>query len=387
MANNELPACYAMVQPGLEDLAGEEITQSLGGTIKRSGNGIVVFRLDDIDRSILQLRTTEDVFLYGWGTDELTYRAKDLESIQNWTDRRVKWDTLLKIHHAVTPKPKAKPTYRLVAQMNGVHGYRRVDALKAMSRGLAGKLPASWKHAEENAAIEIWLTIDGAMAICGMRLSDKTMRHRTYKHEHLPASIRPTVAAAMVRLADLKPGQTVLDPMCGAGTLLAEAFLSTKGKKGADGAAWQLHLVGGDIDTSHVRAAQTNLRQFGVADLPGWDARVAARGRIGRSHSQQSAVRQAAQYPGGDRAAVSPKRARDGPRLASGRQKRADRVGRQAVTRGNRSSRLEARSLCAVAHVGAARGDWRLSESEVPLAQVIHPISSQSSQRPQRLGT
>ena len=154
--------------------------------------------------------------------------------------------------------------------MNGVHGYRRVDALKAMSRGLAGKLPASWKHAEENASVEIWLTIHGAMAICGMRLSDKTMRHRTYKHEHLPASIRPTIAAAMVRLADLKPNQTVLDPMCGAGTLLAEAFFFTKGKKTSDGGFWQTRFLGGDIEHSHVRATQANLRPFHITDIKEW---------------------------------------------------------------------------------------------------------------------
>ena len=59
-----------------------------------------------------------------------------------------------------------------------------------MARGLAGMIPASWKHADDNASLEIWLTIDGAMAICGMRLSDRTMRHRTYKEEHLPASDR-----------------------------------------------------------------------------------------------------------------------------------------------------------------------------------------------------
>jgi 23S rRNA G2445 N2-methylase RlmL len=197
----ELPACYALVQEGLEGVAGEEIAD-FGGDIKRSGAGIVVFRLDDIDPSILELRTTEDIFLYAWGTDELSYRAKDLESIERWTDK-VRWDALLKVHHAITPKPKGKPTFRLVAQMTGVHGYRRVDALKAMTRGLAGKLPASWRHAEENASVEIWLTIHGATALCGMRLSDRSMRHRTYKHEHLPASIRPTVAAAMARLADV----------------------------------------------------------------------------------------------------------------------------------------------------------------------------------------
>ena len=78
----------------------------------------------------------------------------------------------------------------------------------------------------------------------------------------------------MVRLADLKPNNTVLDPMCGAGTLLAEAILSTKGRKSSDGTAWELRCLGGDIDASHVRAAQANLRQFDVTDLRGWDARA-----------------------------------------------------------------------------------------------------------------
>jgi 23S rRNA G2445 N2-methylase RlmL len=110
------------------------------------------------------------------------------------------------------------------------------------------------------------------MAICGLRLSDRTMRHRTYKYEHLAASIRPTVAAAIVWLADLKPNQAVLDPMCGAGTLLAEAHLSTLGKKTAAG-AWPMHFIGGDLERGHVRAAQANLRQFHITDLHEWDAR------------------------------------------------------------------------------------------------------------------
>lgn len=273
MAGSDLPPCYAMVHEGLEAVAGEEIAQSLGGKVKRSGNGFVVFRLNEIDRDILKLRTTEDVFLFGWGTDELSYRAKDLESIERWTARDVHWDQLLKLHHAITPKPKGKPTFRFVAQMTGTHGYRRVDALHAMSRGLTGVIPGSWKFAEENAAVEIWLTINGATAICGMRLSDRTMRHRTYKHEHLPASIRPTIAGAIARLADLKPNQTVLDPMCGAGTLLAEAHLSVRGKRTAEGVDWPMTFVGGDLDAGHVRAAQANLRQFKITDVREWDAR------------------------------------------------------------------------------------------------------------------
>jgi tRNA (guanine6-N2)-methyltransferase len=269
----EIPPCYALVQPGLEEVAGEEIARALGGKVKKQGEGLVVFRVNEIDRSLLDLKTTEDVFLLAWGTDELSFRAQDLDSIRRWTARDANWDLLLKLHHSVRPKPKGKPSYHLVAQMTGVHGYRRIDAMKAMAQGLAGKLPASWRPAEENAALEVWITIHGATAVCGVRLSDRTMRHRTYKHEHLPASLRPTVAAAMVTLADLKPNQAVLDPMCGAGTLLAEALLSVKGKRGSDGGPWRMQFWGGDVDGHHLRAAGVNLRPLGDVRLQSWDAR------------------------------------------------------------------------------------------------------------------
>src|SRR5262245_51625045 len=190
----KLPPCYAMVLPGLEPIAAEEIEQELGGEVKRTGPGLVVFRLGEIDSSLLRLRTTEDVFLYAWGTDSLTYRAGDLESIRRWTARQVDWRQLLRIHHTIRPKPKGRPTYHLVCQMSGEHGYRRKDALEALARGLTGKFPENWRSADENAAVEVWLTIHGATAICGLRLSDRTMRHRTYKIEHLRASLRPTLA-------------------------------------------------------------------------------------------------------------------------------------------------------------------------------------------------
>jgi 23S rRNA G2445 N2-methylase RlmL len=220
-----------------------------------------------VDASVLRLRTTEDVFLLAWGTDKLTHRALDLDNIRRWTARDADWEQLLRLHHAIRPKPKGKPTYRLVTQMTGKHVYRRVDARKAMADGLAGKLPASWRHAEENAAVEIWLTIHGSTAFCGLRLSDASMRHRTYKVEHLPASLRPTVAAAMVRLAEVKPNQTVLDPMCGAGTILAElrAWARQNGVPGVR--AW-----GGDLSAAALRAAGTNLRRSGDAILARWDA-------------------------------------------------------------------------------------------------------------------
>jgi tRNA G10 N-methylase Trm11 len=56
----------------------------------------------------------------------------------------------------------------------------------------------------------------------------------------------------------------VLDPMCGAGTILAEALATTGGKNTA---------LGGDREAKALRAAGTNLRRLGGALLARWDAR------------------------------------------------------------------------------------------------------------------
>src|SRR5579875_4088401 len=101
-----VPACYALVHPGLETIAAEEIENDLGGEVKKTGPGIVVFRLPEIDARVLKLRTTEDVFLLAWGSDQLSCRAEDLDRIRRWTAREADWPTLLRIHHTLRPKPK-----------------------------------------------------------------------------------------------------------------------------------------------------------------------------------------------------------------------------------------------------------------------------------------
>jgi tRNA (guanine6-N2)-methyltransferase len=263
-----LPACYAIVLPGLEAVAADEIARDLGAEVKKSERGIVLFRVPQIGPELLKLRTVEDVFLLIWGSDSLTYRAADLKQIKHWTAKEPDWPQLLRLHHSVHPKPKGKPTYRLVSQMSGTHAYRRIDAAKAMAQGLAGAFPASWKPADENAAVEVWLTIRGATAVCGLRLSDRSMRHRTWKAEHLPASLRPTMAAAMVRLAGTSPGDCVLDPMCGAGTIMGEQLELSKQRR-----AGKVDVLGGDLEMNALRAAAANLRRVGPALLARWDAR------------------------------------------------------------------------------------------------------------------
>jgi 23S rRNA G2445 N2-methylase RlmL len=154
--------------------------------------------------------------------------------------------------------------------MQGEHGYQRQDAKEAFLAGLQGKIPAGWFPAtDENAWFEVWLTIRGRTAVCGVRLSDRTMRHRTYKTEHVMASLRPTVAAAMVWLAGVAPGMTVVDPMCGAGTILAETIRLAEARRYIG-----TRVVGGDIDPHAVFVSKENLTNIGVGrpDVQRWDA-------------------------------------------------------------------------------------------------------------------
>lgn len=263
------PALYATVQPGLEPIAADEINRELGGVVKKVERGLVVFKLDQITPKLLELRTTEDVFLLCWGSDALSYKSDDLSNFRKWTANRPDWPAYFKIHHALRPMTKGKPTFHLVCQREGEHGFRRIDALDALADGLAGKIPAGWQPQDENAWLEIWLTIKGSTAVCGLRLSDRTMRHRLYKEDHILASLRPTVAGGMVHLAGVGPGMTVLDPMCGAGTILAETIEVAKRR----GKAGRVTVLGGDIDPNAMFVTGQNLDNVGPAVLARWDSR------------------------------------------------------------------------------------------------------------------
>ena len=78
------------------------------------------------------------------------------------------------------------------------------------------------------------------------------------------ASTNPLVGAVMVRLAKIQPGQTVLDPFCGAGTLLVLA-----GEMAAPG-----RLVGGELQARWLALAAENARLRAIpATLVRADAR------------------------------------------------------------------------------------------------------------------
>ena len=92
--------------------------------------------------------------------------------------------------------------------------------------------------------------------------------YRPFSH---PISLHPRLAKALVNLAGIKPGQTILDPFCGTGGILLEAGLI--GCK----------ILGGDIDQRMIDGSIQNLEHYGIMepdirkiDVSDWSEKVDA---------------------------------------------------------------------------------------------------------------
>jgi 23S rRNA G2445 N2-methylase RlmL len=249
---------YALVVPGLEDLAaaeiaaaGAEVTEVLEPRDRRAS--IVLFRAADL-APMLRCGLLEDVFVAVASDPALGTRPPSLASA---TLTRATIERALLAHHAVRPK-RAGRSFRVVARMSGRHRFRREDIERAWERAL-GRLLTHWV-VRRPATLELWVHVVEDRLLAGIRLSGDDLAQRSWKIAHLPASLKPTIARAMVLLSEPRYGDIVLDPMCGAGTLLRESM---------DAGRCRL-VAGGDIAGDALEAARTNAGR--QAALARWDA-------------------------------------------------------------------------------------------------------------------
>jgi 23S rRNA G2445 N2-methylase RlmL len=153
--------------------------------------------------------------------------------------------------------------YRVIARMAGQHPFRRIDLAREVARGIAERRDHSWRLSPNEADVEFWATLLPGEFILGLRLSDERMRHREYKRAHIPGSLRPSVAAALALLSKPMADDVVLDPLCGAGTLLIER---------AHLGRYRL-LIGCDRDQKALSAARDNVGpRYKPLELHQWDS-------------------------------------------------------------------------------------------------------------------
>lgn len=266
---------YLQTMPGLGQLAWQEVQTRLGPAQGKKGprtigirlvprrNDIVLLHYGGDARALLQLRTSEDVFAVAVRAFDVAPDERGLRQMHAATrESRSVGDALAAWTHVL--RTRRKPTtFRVVVREVGAHQFRRRDIGRAVADGILSGWPGRWHQVDEEADVEVWVTLLERELLCGVRLSGPGMRQREKVH-HMPAALRPALAAAMIQLTEPAPDDVFLDPMAGTGTLLIERAAAGPFR----------HLYGGDNNVEALKALRTNTRTIrGEVTSERWDAR------------------------------------------------------------------------------------------------------------------
>jgi tRNA (guanine6-N2)-methyltransferase len=238
----------------------------LGTAVVPERNGMVLFEYSGQARDLLQLRLIEDLFFVVARLEDLRLSREGLNQLETLAARAPDITAGLQLARQLQPGRggHGKIQFRVVARQAQEAAYRRVDAQNAVERGIKSRTDHQWRLTETG-AIEFWLTLFPDEAVLALRLSDEHMRHRDYKIEHLPASLRPSAAAALVWLTRPDIDDVFLDPMCGAGTLLIERAHAGR----------YAQLLGGDIRDDAIAVARANIGpRYKPIEVRRWDVRA-----------------------------------------------------------------------------------------------------------------
>jgi 23S rRNA G2445 N2-methylase RlmL len=239
--------CFA----GLADLGAREIS-SLGASnvastrIRNYDRLSFGIRTGDIPR-LRALRLFEDV-LVDLGRIQRAERASDLARL---TDV-IRKDGLLRAiqeknrFNGVRTGGRKTPTFACFVKQDRDRRLHRSEIANAVERLVSQQFPR-WR-ASDPAQLEIWVFWTGA-ATFSLRLTDERFKYRGMRPPEREAALRPTIAAAMAAVAGPRDGETILDPMCGSGTLLIEARARNA----------NVRLVGTDISRAAIDLAASRI--------------------------------------------------------------------------------------------------------------------------------
>lgn len=110
----------------------------------------------------------------------------------------------------------------------------------------------------EDYDINIRADVVGNLVIVGTQINFYDLsKERHFLKFRNAVTIKTNLAYAMVRCANIQPGNKVVDPFCGSGTLLLEALEFYKGK---------INCVGLDVSRRSAEGARENARAEGFGD-------------------------------------------------------------------------------------------------------------------------
>ncbi|WP_280409044.1 methyltransferase domain-containing protein [Nocardia brasiliensis] len=237
---------------GLESVVAADVLRLGLGTVVELGHREIHCYASSSDTNIQRLRTADDAFV-------LVATGPDIGRT---------WDSATALTGLVTALDASRlkdARYRcggplgfgvgieVSASFLGRRNFNRYDIEDTIGLKLSEHLGLQYHSRRGGSrppdACSSWrVVLDGQRARLMLRIAAQPLHRRDYKSQTVPGSLHPPVASAMVQLAELRADDRVLDPCCGAGTLLLEAMHCQP--------AATYH--GFDIDPAAVRATRAN---------------------------------------------------------------------------------------------------------------------------------
>jgi tRNA (guanine6-N2)-methyltransferase len=230
----------AFVTRGLEDIAAAEIGEMsvIAGGIETRPK-VVLTQVSDV-RGLRRLRTVDDVAV-------VSASSPSVHDLQALLSLVIEQADLEKTIEQALRTDRLDGTFSITVSAAHVPYGTSGVIEEAVASAISARY--EWRYTElQRAPIDIRVFIDGTWALIGVRLFDEPLSRRTYRVVNLRGALRPTVAAALVRIANPDGGRPrIWDPFCGSATILCEA------------AEQGYEVWGTDIDSEAVDASRENL--------------------------------------------------------------------------------------------------------------------------------
>ena len=203
---------FAACAPGFESILQAEIEALPDSSNVQAERGGVAFNgsLDMLYHSNLRLRTAHRVLLRIGD-----FLAQSYPMLFN-AAKKIPWELYLGFNQSYSVKVSAK-TSRLRHHKN---------IAKTLHDGILARLePLGLKPEQsDDAALELHLRLFQDRCTISLNTSGEHLHKRGYRQLVSEAPLRETLAASVLLKAELLKYESILDPMCGSGTLLIEAL-------------------------------------------------------------------------------------------------------------------------------------------------------------------
>ena len=234
---------FVLTTRGLEDVALQDLKGTIGKIkIISKEYRRIVFDYNGEPKKLLNLKCVDDVFIFLKIFKVDHYRT----SLKNFVSEidKINFKKTIEFLSNIRLFDK-ETTFSITASNIGKKNY----TLTEIKELLISLLIKKYKWELNNLTyqdINIRLYIEHDFVLIGLRLGKSPLHRRAYKTQTLPGSLKASVANCLLRLANVKKSDVVLDPMCGVGTIPIEAVI------------FGARAIAGDIDKHALQIAKKN---------------------------------------------------------------------------------------------------------------------------------